>query len=71
MLAREKRNSIQMIFALQSNKLGSISLTVWYFKTGLSTEHFQNPITVLNSQHLADVWGGDEEAEAWRWGEMP
>lgn len=66
-----------MIFALQSKKLGSISLTVWYFKTGLSTEHFQNPITVLNSQHLADVWvemrklrpGGGErclEDEQWQ-----
>lgn len=52
--AHEKTNSIQMIFALQSNKLGLIILTVWYFKTVLSTEHFPNPITVLNSQGFAD-----------------
>lgn len=55
-----------MTFALQSNKISSICLTVRYFQIGFSTEHlehFQN-IATLNTQPSGQMWGGDEELEA-------
>lgn len=57
-----------MTFALQSNKISSICLTVRYFQIGFSTEHlehFQN-IAMLNTQPSGQMWGGDEELEAER-----
>lgn len=55
-----------MTFALQSNKISSICLTVRYFQIGFSTEHlehFQN-IAMSNTQPSGQMWGGDEELEA-------
>lgn len=64
-----------MTFALQSNKISSICLTVRYSQIGFSTEHlehFQN-IAMLNTQPSGQMWGGDEELEAERlnWGRIP
>lgn len=66
MLADEARNSIQMTFALQSNKISSICLTVRCFKIGFSTEHFQNPKEMLNNHLLGQMWRSNEETEQLR-----
>lgn len=71
MLADEARNSIQMTFALQSNKISAICLTIRYSKIGFSTKHFQNPIAMLNNQLLGQMWGRDEETEAGKLRETP
>lgn len=71
LLADEAGNSIQMTFALQSNKISSICLTVRYFKIGFTTEHFQNPIAMLNNQPLGQLWGGGKEMEAEKLREIP